>query len=63
LSKVLVHLTLFEDPVEVGEDELVNLRQQGLLVDIVAAAPAKPVVPAPSATAATFPATAVKENT
>lgn len=31
-----VKLTLFQDPVEVPEDELPSLRQQGLVVEVIA---------------------------
>jgi hypothetical protein len=39
----MVKLTLFQDPVEVPEDEIPVLRAQGLIVDEPAETPAKAV--------------------
>lgn len=41
MAKVKVKLTLFDEPHEVDEDELPSLRQQGLLVEEPAPAPAE----------------------
>lgn len=42
-----VKLTLFQDPVEVPEDEIPALRAQGLLVEDTAEVPAKAAKPMP----------------
>lgn len=52
-DKVTVHLTMFEDPIEVPADELPVLRAQGLVRDEVPESPAA----APTTTAAKVTAT------
>lgn len=42
MPKVTVKLTMFEDPVEVDEEELPSLRQQGLLSEPTTPVPAAP---------------------
>lgn len=42
MPKVTVKLTMFEDPVEVDEEELPSLRQQGLLTEPTTPVPAAP---------------------
>jgi hypothetical protein len=37
----MVKLTLFQEPVEVPDDEVEVLRAQGLLTEVIAEAPAK----------------------
>lgn len=53
MAKVLAHLTLSDEPFEINEDEIGNLKAQGLFLGLAdskpkPAAPAAPVVPAPA---------------
>ena len=47
MAKVTVRLTLFQEPVEIDEDEVPSLRAQGLLIEDDGP-PASPGPPAPS---------------
>lgn len=46
MAKVHVRVTMFADPIEVDEDELPNLRHQGLLIEEPAPDPQPDPVPA-----------------
>jgi hypothetical protein len=61
MGKTTVRVTMFPDPVEVDEDEIPNLRHQGLLVEDEPK-PADSAAPAGAAKPAAARKTTEKEN-